>query len=605
MTGVEAAKNNDGFRRRAYYVIRALSFLKPYWYYIAAAYLIAFLSNGIAIWMPTVIRNIVDEGIKGDSIPFITRGALLLIAAALCKGLFTFLSGLWTESASQNVAFDIRNKFHTKLQSLSFSFHDESETGQLLTRSVSDVDRLRFLTGRAFLHLIQMITLIVGISTAMLIMNARLALPTLIIIPFIGFGAAKFSAIFRPLSMKIRDREAILTSRLEQNLRGARIVKAFARESQEYEQFKLLNDKLLDVQKSEAKIRSIYLPLLRVLAGIGTVIVIMYGGSLAINGELTIGELVAFSAYMTQLMTPIRRLGWVLSAIAQASASAERIFEIIDLKSDIQDSPDALSLSAVSGNIRFENVSFSYTRSSRVIDAVTFEIQAGEKAAFLGGTGSGKSSIINLMPRFYDPTHGTIFLDGRDIRDVSVQSLRDHIGIVMQDTILFAATVRENIAFGRPDATDEQIVEAAQAAHVHEFIAGQKIGYDTYIAEMGATLSGGQKQRISIARAILKDPEILILDDATSSVDTETESLIQDALNKLMQNRTSIIIAQRLSTIRQADKVFVMAKGRIAAMGCKTASETPHDQLIRSSGLYASIYSKQLRPDKLEGVPEK
>ena len=605
MNGAEAVKMTDGFKERAYYVIRALGCLKPYWYLIAGAYFIAFLSNGLAIWMPTVIRSIIDEGIKGGSIPFITRGALLLMAAALCKGLFTFLSGLWTESASQNVAFDFRNKFHTKLQSLSFSFHDESETGQLLTRSVSDVDRLRFLTGRAFLHLIQMITLIVGISAAMLLMNAKLALPTLIIIPFIGFGAAKFSAIFRPLSMKIRDREAILTSRLEQNLRGARIVKAFARESQEYEQFQLLNDKLLDIQKTEARIRSIYLPLLQVFASVGTVIVIMYGGSLAINGELTIGELVAFSAYVTQLMAPIRRLGWVLSAIAQASASAERIFEILDLKSDIQDSPDALCIKTVEGNIRFEDVSFSYSRSSKVIDSMTFEIQAGEKAAFLGGTGSGKSSITNLILRFYDPTHGAIYLDGKDIREVSVQSLRDHVGIVMQDTILFAATVRENIAFGRPDATDEQIVEAAQAAHIHDFIAGQKAGYDTHIAEMGATLSGGQKQRISIARAILKDPEILILDDATSSVDTETESLIQDALQKLMQNRTSIIIAQRLSTIRQADKVFVMDKGRIAAAGLKTAKQTPHDQLIRSSGLYASIYSKQLRPEKLEGATEK
>lgn len=583
------------------YVWRAFSYLKPYWPFIAGAYFVVFISNGLNVWMPAVIRRIVDSGIRVGVVTEIVRGGILLMGLAVGRGLCTFLSGRWTETASQSVAFDIRNEFHEKLQSLSFSFHDESETGQLLARSVADVDRIRFLTGRAFLHIIQMGTLIVAIAAAMLIMNARLALPTLVVVPILAVSAAFFGSRFRPISMRIRDSEANLTSRLEQNLRGARIVKAFGREQPEIDAFSRLNDRLLDVQRKEASLRSTYLPLMRLIAGVGTLIVLVYGGILVIRSYLTIGELVAFSAYLTQLLVPVRRFGWVITAVSQASASAERIFEILDIKSEIEDSPNATEITDVRGAIRFEHVTFAYTRSDKVLDAIDFQIDPGQRIALLGGTGSGKTSIINLIPRFYDPVDGTVYLDERDIQSVTVKSLRDHIGIVLQDTVLFASSIRENIAFARPGADDEEVIAAAKAARAHEFITQMQNGYDTYVGEMGVTLSGGQKQRISIARAILKDPEILILDDATSSVDTETERLIQEALDVLMEGRTSIIIAQRLSTIRSADLVLVLDRGKIAARGMRSAEETPHEQLLRTSSVYADIFERQLRPEARDG----
>jgi ABC-type multidrug transport system fused ATPase/permease subunit len=579
------------------YIFRSLRCLKPYWHLVAGSYAIILISNGANIAIPRVIRGIVDDGIRGGVGTVITTGVIALLALALGRGVCTFLSGIWTESASQSVAFDIRNRFHEKLQSLSFSFHDESETGQLLSRSVGDVDRIRFLTGRAILHLVQISTLIVGVVISMLQINTRLALATFVFVPALGFSAWWFSNKIRPLSLLVREREADLTSKLEQNLRGARIVKAFAKEESENEAFREKNGLLLDKQLLSAKLRSFFMPLTQLIAQIGILVILIYGGKLAMDGKLTIGELVAFSTYVTQLLAPVRRFGWILTSVAQASASAERIFEILDLESDVEELPDAKVLGAIEGRISFEGVSFSYSRSSKILDDLSFVIEPGEKVALLGGTGSGKSSIINLIPRFYDPQVGTIRMDGLDLRDLTLKSIRDHIGTVLQDTTLFAASVKENIAFGRPNASMEDIVRAAKAARADDFIQELPKQYDSYVGERGITLSGGQKQRLSIARAILKNPEILILDDATSSVDTETEHQIQDALEELMKGKTSIIIAQRLSTVRDADKVFVMEKGRIAARGVRQNGQSAHDQLLKESGLYAEIFFRQLRPD--------
>jgi ATP-binding cassette subfamily B protein len=582
--------------RRAY-LWRALGLLRSYWPLVVGAYVVVFLMNGVNIWMPLIIGSIVDTGIRAGVVANIARGVALLLGVAAAKGLFTYLSGVWTENASQGVAYDLRNRFHEKLQSLSFSFHDESETGQLLARSVQDVDRVRFLTGRAFLNLIQLGTQIIGVSVAMFVINHQLALLTFTIMPFLVVGALRFGTRFRPLSMRIRDREARLTARLEQNLRGSRIVKAFAREDTEIRHFDSENRALLDIQRTEARLRAIFMPYMQLLAAVGTLVVLVFGGRMVIRETITLGALVAFMTYLSQLLIPIRRFGWILSAVAQASASAERIFEILDLDSEIREAPDAVELDDVEGGIRFDEVSFAYARSRRVLDSVSFEIRPGEKLALLGGTGSGKTSIINLIPRFYDATSGAIYLDGHDIRGVTLKSLRDQIGIVLQDTVLFAASIRENIAFGRPDAGQEAIEAAARAARMHEFILTLPGGYETNVGEKGVTLSGGQKQRLSIARAILKNPRVLILDDATSSVDTETERLIQEALESLMLGRTSIIIAQRLSTIRSADHVLVLENGRISAHARRTADESPHEQLLRTSGLYAEIFERQLRRD--------
>ena len=579
-------------------LMRCMGYLRPYWRYVTGSYLVLLINNGITLSLPLIIRSIIDDGIAVGAGDLIWRGVLAIVGLTLINGLFTFLSGRWTEVASQSVAYDLRNAIHAKLQSLSFSYHDRSETGQLLARSVGDVDRIRFLTGRAFLRMIMVTVLIVTVAISMFVMNWRLALLTLTTIPFLAYGAMDFGRRFRPMFRAIRQQMDGLTTHLEQNLRGARIVTAFAQEEKEIHRFDHKNTEVFQLNIAAARIRATNMPLLQLIASAGTVLVLIYGGQLVIRKQLTLGELVAFTTYVGQLTMPVRRLGWVIASIAQSIASGERIFEILDAKSEVEDRPDAEPLGEVKGHIRFQDVSFGYFGRHHVLKDVDFEVEPGTVVALLGMTGSGKSSVINLIPRFYDPTEGRILVDGQDIRQVTVNSLREQIGIVLQDTTLFATTVRENIAFGRPQAAEADIVAAAKAASAHDFIMELQKGYETPVGERGVTLSGGQKQRVAIARAILKDPRILILDDATSSVDTETEALIQDALAKLMVGRTSFVIAQRLSTVRQADQVLVMDRGQVVARGYRTAEHTAHDELLRTSGLYAEIFHRQLRPQE-------
>jgi ABC-type multidrug transport system fused ATPase/permease subunit len=427
-----------------------------------------------------------------------------------------------------------------------------------------------------------------------MVMDLRLALLTLSLVPFLAYGALSFGRRYRPLSQAIQQQVSALTTSLEQNLRGARIVKAFAQETAEIRRFDEGNGGLFELNVTASRLRALTLPLLRLIASAGTILILLYGGQLVIRGRLTIGELVAFTTYVGLLLVPVRRLGMVVAAIAQAVASGERVFEILDARSEVEDSPDARPIDEVRGHVRFEHVSFSYFGRRLVLQDVDLEVRPGQVVALLGATGSGKSTVISLIPRFYDPTQGRILLDGHDVRHVLLGSLRAQIGIVLQDTTLFATTVRENIAFGRPSATAAEIIAAARAASAHEFIVELPQGYDSAVGERGANLSGGQKQRIAIARALLKDPRILILDDATSSVDVDTEALIQEALSRLMEGRTSFVIAQRLSTIRRADQVLILDRGRIAARGTRTAEHTAHDELLRTSGLYAEIYHRQL-----------
>ena len=421
----------------------------------------------------------------------------------------------------------------------------------------------------------------------MVLMNPTLALLALLTMPLLAHRATVFGSRYRPLSMALQEQLAVLTTRLEQNLRGARIVKAFAQEDAEIERFEAENRRWFGLAADSAKLMAFNMPLLDLIANIATVIIIWLGGLQVIRGGMTIGELVAFLTYLAQLTGPIRRLGFVIPSIAMAGAASERIFEILDEETQVKEAEGAQPLGPVRGHLQFDEVSFSYARPHNVLREVSFEVQPGQVLALLGPTGSGKSSIINMIPRFYDPTEGRILLDGKDVRGATLQSLRSQIGIVLQESTLFATTIRENIAFGRPDAGEEEIIEAAQAAQAHEFIESFPEGYDTRVGERGATLSGGQRQRVAIARTLLTDPRILILDDATSSVDTQTEHLIQQALANLMQGRTSVIIAQRLSTVRLADQILILEKGRISAAG-------QHKDLLESSALYRKIYEEQL-----------
>lgn len=566
---------------------RCYRYLLPYWRTAASTYGVMLLITGLALAIPQFIRWIVDRGIREQNLSLLTWSVLGLLGLTLLKGILTFFEGRWSEVQSQNVAYDLRNAIHSKLAALSFAYHDQTENGQLLSRAMQDVERIRFLTGRATLRLVSSAFLALGTAGVLLWMNPQLALLSMAAIPLLAHRAYEFGRRMRPLSMAIQQQLAVLTTRLEQNLRGARVVKAFAQEHNEVEAFERENSYWFDLAAQTARLQAINVPLLDFISNVGSIFIIWYGGRLVINGQLTLGELVAFSTYLSQLIQPVRRVGMIVPAISMAATAAERVFEILDTESEVKDAPDAYPLPPVKGHVRFEKIGFAYFNRHRVLDNITLEAQPGEIVALLGATGSGKSSVINLIPRFYDPTEGYIKIDDHDLRRVTLNSLRDQIGIVLQESTLFAATIRENLQFGRPNASEEEVIAAAKAAQAHDFIKAMPDGYETVVGERGVTLSGGQKQRISIARALLKDPRILILDDATASVDTATEQLIQKALANLMQGRTSFVIAQRLSTVRAANTIVVLDKGRISACGS-------HEELLRTSEIYAQIYHGQL-----------
>lgn len=572
-------------------LLRCLGYLRPYWRMTLGAYLALLGINALTLTIPQFIRWIVDRGIGGKDTQLLLESVGALLALTLVKGAITFWQGRWTEQASQSVAYDLRNALHRKFAELSFSYHDRTRTGQLLSRTMQDVERIRFVTGRAFLRLVDSTILMLGSAAILIWMNPRLALLALAMLPFLGHRALYLGRRLRPISLAVQQQLAVLTTRLEQNLRGARVVKVFAQEDAEIARFDQVNDRWFDLSVQSTRLAAINTPLMDLIANLSTVIIIWYGGRLVVENQLTLGELVAFTTYLTQLAGPVRRMGQIIPALAVASAAGARVFEILDTQSDVRDAPDAAPLPPILGMVRFDHVSFAYAGRMPVLDDISFEAQPGQAIALIGMTGSGKSSVINLIPRFYDVTDGRITIDGHDIRGVTLSSLRDQIGIVLQDTLLFATTIRENIAFGRPDADLEAVMDAARAAQAHDFIMALPDGYETLVGERGITLSGGQRQRVAIARALLKDPRILILDDATASVDTETEQLIQQALERLMHGRTSFIIAQRLSTLRMADVVLVLEHGRIVTRGT-------HEQLVRTSALYVEMYEQQLQKER-------
>lgn len=580
-------------RSLRYLLLRVYAYLLPYWNHVARAYLSLMGILVLNTSIPQFIRWIIDTGIKGKRMDVLSWSVLALLGLTLLKGLLNYFQGILSEIASQNVAYDLRNEIQKKLTLLSFSFHDKTETGELLSRAVQDVERIRFLTGRATLRILDGVLMLVVTAIVLLVMDVRLGLVVIAIMPILVYRAFHFGARFRPLSLQVQSQLASLTTAVEQNLRGSRMVKAFAQEQAEIERFERENNRWFDLSVRSAQMQAFNVPLLFWIANLGMVAIIWYGGALVIQGEITIGELVAFTTYLGQLIEPVRRLGMIIPAVAIAGSSAERIFDILDQVPEVTDEPGAIPLGPVAGHVRFEQVSFSYGQR-QVLNEIDFEAKPGQIVALLGPTGSGKSTIISLVPRFYDPTAGRVLIDGFDIRHAKLSSLRSQIGIVLQETTLFATSVRENIAFGVEHASESHIVAAAQAAQAHDFILQMPQGYDTRVGERGVTLSGGQKQRLAIARALLLDPRLLILDDATASVDTETEHLIQLALDRLIQGRTAFVIAHRLSTVRRADLILVLENGRIAARGT-------HKSLLTSSPLYAEIYNRQLKPQE-EGV---
>lgn len=569
---------------------RVLKYMRDYWLPQAAAYLCMLAINGVLILSPQITRRIIDEGISKQRLDILALMPLALVGVTILRGVFRFGESYLSEAVSQGIAYRMRNQLYWKLHSLSFSYHDRAQTGQLLSRATSDIERLRELTGRGLLRLVDSIVLLISTTVVLLRMQPTLAILSLAVMPLVAIIMRHYMARQQPAFRERQNLMAVMTTRLEQNLLGVSIVRGFAQEPQEIDRFAAVNDDIYDISMKTARRSAFTMPFIVLLASIGTVLILWIGGRMVIAGELTLGALVAFNSYVLQLVNPMRRLGFIVTRLVEAHASAERVFEILDAESEVKNKPDAVELGPIRGEVTFEHVSFRYVGRNKVLDDVSFHVKPGQVVALLGPTGAGKSTITNLIPRFYDVAEGRILIDGVDVRDVTVESLRRQIGIVLQETQLFGSTIRENITFGRPDATEEEMIAAAKAAAAHNFIMRCPKGYDTEVGERGITLSGGQRQRIAIARALLLNPRILILDDATSSVDTETEQQIQKALETLMEGRTSFIIAQRVSTVRNADLILVIDQGRIVAQG-------RHSDLIRESGIYADIYYRQLRQE--------
>jgi ATP-binding cassette subfamily B protein len=603
---------------------RAIRYIGRYRWLVFLAYGSLFVATAAQLVVPQLVQNIIDtitnayqaneilrlpptlqaEAAErlGRSVAELTSlvstanrdlvvAMVAIVGFSIVLAIFAFIQSFNAERISQNVAFDFRNQLYAKIQRLSFSYHDSNQTGQLMIRATDDVEKVRLFIGQGLVLALQAVVLLLAALVVLWLTNPALTLVVLPILPIAFVVFLIFGAITQPLFVQVQIRMSALNTVLQENLAGLKVVRAFAREPLEKERFARSTDDLLGQQLRVARILSFLFPIVFLIANLGQAAVLYFGGRQIIEGTLTIGEWQKFSLYLAYVFFPLGQLGFIISLMSQANASAQRIFEILDTKNEVEDKPNAVTLPQVDGNVVFDDVVFRYFKGGDpVLDHVSFEAKAGQTIALLGATGSGKTTIINLIPRFYNVSEGRVLVDGYDVRDVTLESLRDNIGIVLQETTLFSGTIRDNIAFGRPDATMEQVIAAAKAAAADEFITSFPEGYETPVGERGSTLSGGQKQRIAIARALLLNPRILILDDSTSSVDLATEYRIQQALDGLMRGRTSFVIAQRISTVVNADQIFVLDKGKIVARGV-------HEELLESSEIYAEIYSSQLMTD--------
>jgi ATP-binding cassette subfamily B protein len=540
---------------------------------------------------PQLFRMGIDEGIAKQDLPMVLYSAGLMVLVAIGRGIFNFEQSFWAEEASQGVAYDLRNKIFTKIQNLSFSYHDQAQTSQLLTRITSDIEQIRTFLGTSLIQVIGSVVTLVSISTILLIMNWQLALITLVVVPIAAFLLAQFFTKNEKLFGLVQEKLGDLNAVLQENLFGVRVVKAFVREPAEMSRYTQLNNDLIAVNMQTIHAIRNTFPVIFLMSNLITVAVVGYGGAEVIGGSFSIGELVAFNSYLLFILQPILLIGFAAPVIAQAAASAERVYEVVDAEIEIRDRPNAVPFDKCGGRITFENVHFRYPgATTEALKGISFETKPKELIAILGMTGSGKSTIMNLIPRFYDVTAGAIRIDGRDVRDLTLESLRSHIGIVFQETTLFSGTIRDNITYAKPDAPLEKVIEVAKTAQIHDFIASLPDGYETIVGERGVGLSGGQKQRIAIARTLLTDYRILILDDSTSAVDARTAAQIQDSLDELMRLHTctAFVIAQRISTVRNADRILLMDKGRLVAHGT-------HDELMQNSPLYGSILESQVK----------
>ena len=624
--GASLAEASSSNRSRSETLKRLLGYIAGFWQLKAVLVLIV-LTTVLDIMSPAIIGSIIDmvkgiatgetlepgSGIEGLVYRILTpvaswyiaatgsdpvKGPLLifsvsLVFIALVTGIFNFIQRYATTIVGQRATFNMRDDMYNSLLEQSFSFYDQQRTGQLMARATGDINML----GRFFQMGVRMflssVLLLVLVFYSLASINQTLTLISVIVIPFVFLATREYSKRIGPLWAAVREQNGVITSVLQENLAGVRVVRGFSREEHEEEKFSAELQEFFDMNITMARIRAFFMPLATFISSIGFVLIIWYGGGQVIAGALTVGSLVAFYFYLARLMRPVRMIGFMTSMIVRALAAGNRVFDIIDAEVEVHDKEDAVEVSEIEGRLTFQDVWFSYDGTNMVLKDIDLDVQPGQTVAILGATGSGKSSIINLIPRFYDVSKGSIKLDGTDLRDLKIKSLRGIIGIVRQEPFIFSTTLRENIAYGVQDASLNEIREAARRAKIDDFIAGLPEGYDTKVGERGVTLSGGQKQRVAIARALLKNPKILIMDDSTSSVDTQTEYEIQQALDELLEDRTTFIITQRLSSIKKADYIIVLDDGEISEEGT-------HDQLIANDGIYRKLYDTQIS-EAIEG----
>ncbi len=570
-------------------LLRIRFLIKPYLWQIFASLLILAALTGLSLVVPQIIQQVIDEGIARAETDFLFKAALLLLGLGLLTAALTGFQRYITQWVAGHVGYDLRNRLYDHIQQLSFSFHDHEQTGQLISRCIEDVRSVQNFIGSSIIDIIQIIFTLVGALAIMLSENWQLTLIAITpVVPLIMM-TSRFGTKISKFFFRVDQTLGALSSRLQENVTGAQVVRAFAREDYEVERFDQSNRAYYDARITVINQWSRIMPTTDFLVSLSTMLLLWFGGNMVVQKTLTVGELVAFNAYVVMLAEPARRLTWLVNAGGEASAGAKRALEVLDTKPEITSPAEAVDLGTLHGKVEFEHVSLTYTgeKTASLVD-VNLVAEPNQLVALIGMTGSGKTSLINLIPRFYDVTAGAVRVDGQDVRDLDLVALRKQIGIVLQTSLLFSDSIKENIAYGRPDASMDEIIAAAKAAQAHDFIEEMSEGYETVVGERGITLSGGQRQRVAIARALLMNPRILILDDSLSSVDTQTEKLIQEALDKLMEGRTTFVIAHRLSTVRRADKIVVMDKGRIVQVGT-------HAALLAEDGLYREIHDLQLK----------
>jgi len=570
------------------HLLRLRTFMRPYWPQILASLLLLLTLTGLSLIVPEIIQRVLDIGLARGDVGYLIQSALVILGIGIARAVLSYFQRYNSEWVAQHIGYDLRNRLYDHIQHLSFTYHDHAQSGQLISRCIEDVRAVERFSGSIVIELIQIVLLLAGVTTLLFTTSPRLAAIALLpLIPLVwvttNFGK-RISSFFFDVDYALGD----LSSRLQENVSGVQVVRAFARESYEIQRFGKANRVLFKARVKVLSEWSKIMPSTQFLVTAGTLLILWFGGQMVINGELTIGELVAFNSYLLMLSAPAQQLTWMVNAAGEAVAGAQRTFEVLDTTPEIQSPADAVDLPDLSGKVEFSQVSFQYTgENDAALCDISLTVQPNQVIALIGPTGSGKTSLVNLIPRFYDVSHGAVLMDGYDVRQVDLVSLRKQIGIVLQTSLLFSASIAENIAYGRPDASRGEIIAAAKAAQADEFIQDLPDGYDTVVGERGITLSGGQRQRVAIARALLMDPRILILDDSTSSVDMQTERQIQQALSYVMEGRTTFVIAHRLSTVRRADLILVMDRGQIVERG-------KHSELIQQKGLYREIYELQL-----------